>query len=204
MSPGEGTRGLAGAGLPAGLRPAGRGATGSQGACRGIFAGVAVSVARGAPGPERPPGPPRGGDDESDDGDHDVRLAQHESDDENLYADPPQTTIASHSRSRSRTPPPAPHHTRKRRRRHTTRPSNSSASRPSISRTTSSAGDDADAPTDRETRFEKELLTELTCMICFAPMWKPITTPCQHVSVPFISRWPYLFLPHRIICDPMW
>ena len=144
------------------------------------------------------------GDDESDDGDHDVRLAQHESDDENLYADPPQTTTASHSRSRSRTPPPAPHHTRKRRRRHTTRPSNSSASRPSISRTTSSAGGDADAPTDRETRFEKELLTELTCMICFAPMWKPITTPCQHVSVPFISRWPYLFLPHRIICDPMW
>lgn len=31
-------------------------------------------------------------------------------------------------------------------------------------------------------RLEKELLTELSCEICFGLFWQPITTPCQHVS----------------------
>jgi hypothetical protein len=30
-------------------------------------------------------------------------------------------------------------------------------------------------------RLEKELLTELTCEICFQLLYQPITTPCQHV-----------------------
>lgn len=30
-------------------------------------------------------------------------------------------------------------------------------------------------------RFEKELLTELTCEICFMLLYQPVTTPCQHV-----------------------
>jgi hypothetical protein len=32
-------------------------------------------------------------------------------------------------------------------------------------------------------RFEKELQSELTCEICFAMMYQPMTTPCQHVSM---------------------
>lgn len=39
-------------------------------------------------------------------------------------------------------------------------------------------------------RLEKELLTELSCEICFGLFWQPITTPCQHVSpsVPYRSQ----------------
>ena len=32
------------------------------------------------------------------------------------------------------------------------------------------------------TRVEKELLTELSCEICFTIYYQPVTTPCQHVS----------------------
>jgi hypothetical protein len=37
------------------------------------------------------------------------------------------------------------------------------------------------APVSRTSTFEKELLTELTCEICFMLLYQPITTPCQHV-----------------------
>lgn len=37
--------------------------------------------------------------------------------------------------------------------------------------------------------FEKELLSELTCEICFMLLHQPITTPCQHVS--FLLCLPY-------------
>lgn len=33
------------------------------------------------------------------------------------------------------------------------------------------------------TRFKKDLLTELTCEICFVLLYQPITTPCQHVRI---------------------
>ena len=33
-----------------------------------------------------------------------------------------------------------------------------------------------------QTRIEKELLTELSCDICFTIYYQPVTTPCQHVS----------------------
>jgi len=32
------------------------------------------------------------------------------------------------------------------------------------------------------TRIDKELLTELSCEICFTIYYQPVTTPCQHVS----------------------
>lgn len=32
--------------------------------------------------------------------------------------------------------------------------------------------------------FEKELLQELTCEICYMLLYKPITSPCQHVRLP--------------------
>ena len=35
---------------------------------------------------------------------------------------------------------------------------------------------------DPQTRVEKELLTELSCNICFTIYYQPVTTPCQHVS----------------------
>lgn len=34
---------------------------------------------------------------------------------------------------------------------------------------------------DSASRFDKELLTELTCEICFMLYYQPVTTPCQHV-----------------------
>lgn len=32
-------------------------------------------------------------------------------------------------------------------------------------------------------RFEKDLLSELTCEICFTLFYQPVTTPCQHVRL---------------------
>lgn len=40
-----------------------------------------------------------------------------------------------------------------------------------------------ETPTPDDTRFEKELLTELTCEICFQLLYEPLTTPCQHVRL---------------------
>ncbi|KZT12751.1 uncharacterized protein LAESUDRAFT_733361 [Laetiporus sulphureus 93-53] len=101
---------------------------------------------------------------------------------EGLYYDPPEASssntdqpshsVAGPSTSRPRSPSPtySPPRPRKRRRRlHPPPP----ASR---------------RPTDRErererdpaARFEKELLAELTCEICFALLLQPVTTPCQH------------------------
>ncbi|KAF4602460.1 hypothetical protein EYR40_005667 [Pleurotus pulmonarius] len=37
-----------------------------------------------------------------------------------------------------------------------------------------------ETPTPDDTRFDKELLTELTCEICFQLLYEPLTTPCQH------------------------
>ena len=42
---------------------------------------------------------------------------------------------------------------------------------------------DAPAPSAAD-HFEKELHTELTCGICFNLLYQPITSPCQHVSIP--------------------
>jgi hypothetical protein len=39
-----------------------------------------------------------------------------------------------------------------------------------------------DAPAQSADQFEKELLAELTCEICFNLLYQPVTSPCQHVS----------------------
>jgi hypothetical protein len=39
-----------------------------------------------------------------------------------------------------------------------------------------------DAPAQSADQFEKELLAELSCEICLALYYQPITSPCQHVS----------------------
>jgi hypothetical protein len=46
-----------------------------------------------------------------------------------------------------------------------------------------------DAPAQSADQFEKELLAELTCEICFNLLYQPVTSPCQHVSFStFISH----------------
>jgi hypothetical protein len=35
---------------------------------------------------------------------------------------------------------------------------------------------------DDSNQFEKVLLTELSCEICFMLFYQPVTTPCQHVG----------------------
>lgn len=119
------------------------------------------------------------GDDDSGSDIQDEHSTRSGSDDDDLYASPSPKRASSCSHSSP------PHHRRKRHRRHTFRPSHTSASRHATNGAESSTGD---APTDPNSRFEKELFSELTCEICFALMWKPITTPCQHVSVPCICN----------------
>ncbi|KAJ7638831.1 PUA-like domain-containing protein [Roridomyces roridus] len=46
-------------------------------------------------------------------------------------------------------------------------------------------------------RFEKELLTELSCEICFMLLYNPITTPCQHT---FCAKCLYRSLDHSSLC----
>ncbi|EKM59081.1 uncharacterized protein PHACADRAFT_87866 [Phanerochaete carnosa HHB-10118-sp] len=45
--------------------------------------------------------------------------------------------------------------------------------------------------------FEKELLAELTCEICFALLWQPVTTPCQHT---FCARCLHRTMDHSSAC----
>ena len=45
-----------------------------------------------------------------------------------------------------------------------------------------------DAPAQSADLFEKELLAELTCEICFSLLFQPVTSPCQHVSLSVLSR----------------
>ncbi|KAI0719512.1 hypothetical protein C8T65DRAFT_635567 [Cerioporus squamosus] len=50
---------------------------------------------------------------------------------------------------------------------------------------------------DPTTRLKKELLSELTCEICFGLFWEPITTPCQHT---FCRRCLFRSLDHSQTC----
>ncbi|KAF8639751.1 hypothetical protein AX17_001013 [Amanita inopinata Kibby_2008] len=56
--------------------------------------------------------------------------------------------------------------------------------------------DDGDDPS-RLAAFEKALLHELTCVVCFVLLHKPITTPCQHT---FCTRCLYRSLDHSPSC----
>ncbi|TBU32730.1 hypothetical protein BD311DRAFT_713585 [Dichomitus squalens] len=91
--------------------------------------------------------------------------------------------------SRSRSPPEASPrlHPRKRRRRLCRR-----AAGPSRSQAQPHRNDH-----DRHTQLEKELLSELTCEICFGLFWQPITTPCQHT---FCTRCLFRSLDHNQTC----
>ena len=73
------------------------------------------------------------------------------------------------------------------------RPSSSSSARGERADGLRGAGRRRDGEAVRA-EFEKELLSELTCEICFALMWQPVTTPCQHVSCSFSSSfWSFVF-----------
>ncbi|KAI0650698.1 PUA-like domain-containing protein [Trametes meyenii] len=97
---------------------------------------------------------------------------------------PPSVASRHHSRSRSQ---PSPRlHPRKRRRRLHGRVSPSQP-RPQPHRTDH----------DRQTHLEKELLSELTCEICFGLLWQPITTPCQHT---FCTRCLFRSFDHSQTC----
>ncbi|KAI0774316.1 hypothetical protein C8Q74DRAFT_1368804 [Fomes fomentarius] len=50
---------------------------------------------------------------------------------------------------------------------------------------------------DPHARVQKELLSELTCEICFGLFWQPITTPCQHT---FCTRCLFRSLDHSQTC----
>ncbi|KAI0254380.1 PUA-like domain-containing protein [Lactifluus subvellereus] len=54
-----------------------------------------------------------------------------------------------------------------------------------------------DAPAQSADHFEKELLSELTCEICFMLLYQPITSPCQHT---FCSRCLHRSLDHGNHC----
>ncbi|KAF9075800.1 PUA-like domain-containing protein [Rhodocollybia butyracea] len=45
--------------------------------------------------------------------------------------------------------------------------------------------------------FEKDLVTELSCEICFSLLYEPVTTPCQHT---FCSRCLHRSLDHSSVC----
>ncbi|KAI0776075.1 hypothetical protein BD413DRAFT_526275 [Trametes elegans] len=49
----------------------------------------------------------------------------------------------------------------------------------------------------RRSHRHKELLTELTCEICFGLFWQPVTTPCQHT---FCTRCLFRSLDHGQLC----
>ncbi|KAI0081820.1 hypothetical protein K474DRAFT_1656223 [Panus rudis PR-1116 ss-1] len=53
------------------------------------------------------------------------------------------------------------------------------------------------SPQDAAAKFEKELLTELSCEICFGLLFQPVTTPCQHT---FCSRCLHRSLDHSNAC----
>jgi hypothetical protein len=40
-----------------------------------------------------------------------------------------------------------------------------------------------DGPSNGVPFLEKELLSELTCQICYTLFYEPVTTPCQHVRL---------------------
>lgn len=96
-----------------------------------------------------------------------------------------------HPRRRPRSPPSSPP-VRPRKRPRLNRTFRSLAPQPS-----GLSGNDslqARARFSASARLEKELLAELTCEICFGLMWQPLTTPCQHVRLIFLTSSIFHFL----------
>ncbi|KAI1786509.1 hypothetical protein LXA43DRAFT_53207 [Ganoderma leucocontextum] len=102
----------------------------------------------------------------------------------------PSTASGSSSPRRPRSPEASPSlHPRKRRRRLRLPPASSQSHAQPHHR------NDHDRYTSD--RLEKELLTELSCEICFGLFWQPITTPCQHT---FCKRCLFRSLDHSQTC----
>ncbi|PSR79870.1 hypothetical protein PHLCEN_2v6858 [Hermanssonia centrifuga] len=127
--------------------------------------------------------PTLGGDEDertdSEDDFEDEEGHDHDDEEDALSSRPPTHSLDDDSPSGSRRLLPHPRSPSSRSRRPRKRPrlSHTSPSTRAPPRRLDRAG-------DAGTSFEKELLTELTCEICFALMWQPVTTPCQHVSDP--------------------
>ncbi|KAI0335508.1 hypothetical protein GY45DRAFT_1240434 [Cubamyces sp. BRFM 1775] len=98
--------------------------------------------------------------------------------------DSPRVNARHHSRPRSQSSPRL--RPRKRRRR-LPRPVSPPPSHPQPHRTDH----------DPCARVQKELLSELTCEICFGLLWQPVTTPCQHT---FCTRCLFRSLDHSQTC----
>jgi hypothetical protein len=58
-----------------------------------------------------------------------------------------------------------------------------------------------DAPAQSADQFEKELLAELTCEICFTLLYQPVTSPCQHVSLSIPLSWSSLSTLCQTFCS---
>ncbi|KAF8592330.1 hypothetical protein K439DRAFT_1502939 [Ramaria rubella] len=92
---------------------------------------------------------------------------------------------APHDLPDDKPPPPRPRHTGRRPcKRQRTGPQTAPPALPS-------------APPSPVARFEKELLTELTCEICFVLLYQPVTTPCQHT---FCAKCLQRALDHGVQC----
>ena len=62
-------------------------------------------------------------------------------------------------------------------------PNHQSANIPDLGRPDAVVRQDPEGTEENlRTRIDKELLTELSCEICFTIYYQPVTTPCQHVS----------------------
>ena len=95
----------------------------------------------------------------------------------------PSTSTSGHRPRRSRdnySQSPSPEPPRKRLRRTPIQHANTVDSPIRFRHTRGKAGSDDSLAS--AVRLEKDLMAELQCQICFALMWQPVTTPCQHVS----------------------
>jgi len=61
-------------------------------------------------------------------------------------------------------------------------PNHPNANRPQSNRLDAEPCRDPVGGEDLRARIDKEILTELSCEICFTIYYQPVTTPCQHVS----------------------
>jgi hypothetical protein len=134
----------------------------------------------------------------------DVHLPGHSSDDEDDIPPPPRVSSSSLIRPR-RDSTPSPPRVRKRRRYSSPAPEEDdllSHLRKQSAVQRSTRHDEpllpSHPPSTRDeilSRFEKELLTELSCDICCTLFYQPVTTPCQHVR-PYCLYYSLLLICH--------
>ncbi|CAL1700574.1 unnamed protein product [Somion occarium] len=140
------------------------------------------------------------GDDDDDDrrytSDHDLDDRIHGRPHTSHYTSPPDhppSASASRSRRRSLSRSPSPDRPRKRPRR-SLHPDSCAYNH---DHHRASASHQQDTHLGAGAQFEKELMAEVTCEICFALMWQPVTTPCQHT---FCTKCLHRSLDHNPSC----